>query len=88
MAWSLQSKTWFMAVSLQTGCTQASSQQCPWAQEKEMIPGLPKQGTIPILQGTLCTTTGPSLGELAHQEPWERSPLPARTPMWGDALKK
>lgn len=50
--------------------------------------GLPMQRTKPISQGTLCTTAGPSLEELAHQEPWEQSHLPARTATWGGALKK
>lgn len=45
--------------------------------------GLPMQRTKPISQGTLCTTAGPSLEELAHQEPWEQSHLPARTQTLG-----
>jgi len=53
-----------------------------------MISGLPNQGTILMLQATFCTTAGPTFGELAHQEPWDQTPLPARTPTWRRALQK
>lgn len=45
-------------------------------------------GDRPHVTGKVCTTAGPSLGELARQEPCEQSPSPARTPAWAGALQR
>lgn len=45
-------------------------------------------GDRPHVTGKLRTAAGPSLGELAHQQPCEQSPSPARTPAWAGALQR
>lgn len=49
-------------------------QQRPRARAKAMISGLPKPGAVPVLEGTLRTAAGPSLGGLAHRSPGSRAP--------------